>query len=63
MALTLPYVTPAGHGLGKTGWAHVRQADGDDIDIDTLKGWITQSYRAVAPKKLAKLIDEPAPAE
>jgi predicted DNA-binding protein (MmcQ/YjbR family) len=57
MALTLPYVTPAGHGLGKAGWAHVRQADGDDIDIDTLKGWIVQSYRAVAPKRLAKLLE------
>jgi predicted DNA-binding protein (MmcQ/YjbR family) len=61
MALTLPYVTPAGHGLGKAGWANVRQARGEDIDLDTLKGWIVQSYRAVAPKKLAKLLDQPVP--
>jgi predicted DNA-binding protein (MmcQ/YjbR family) len=57
MALTLPYVTPAGHGLGKAGWANVRQADGNEIDLDTLKGWIVQSYRAVAPKKLVKLLE------
>jgi predicted DNA-binding protein (MmcQ/YjbR family) len=60
MALTLPYVTPAGHGLGKAGWANVRQADGNEIDLDTLKGWIVQSYRAVAPKKLVKLLEPEA---
>jgi predicted DNA-binding protein (MmcQ/YjbR family) len=60
MALTLPYVTPAGHGLGKAGWANVRQAEGEDIDLDTLKGWIVQSYRAVAPKKLVKLLEPEA---
>jgi len=59
MALTLPYMSPAGHGLWKGGWAALRQHDGDDIDVATIKGWIVQSYRAVAPKKLAKLI-EPA---
>lgn len=58
MALTLPYMSPAGHGLGKAGWAQLRQRDGDDIDLDTIKGWIDQSYRAVAPKKLAKALGE-----
>jgi predicted DNA-binding protein (MmcQ/YjbR family) len=57
MALTLPYVTPAGHGLWKGGWVRVGQRSGDDIDLETIKAWIVQSYRAVAPKKLAKLID------
>jgi predicted DNA-binding protein (MmcQ/YjbR family) len=57
MALTLPGVRPAGHGLGRGGWAQLTQSTGDDIDIETLKGWIIQSYRAVAPKKLSKLLD------
>jgi len=57
MALTLPYVSPAGHGLWKGGWANIRQATGEDIDLDTLKSWIVQSYRAVASKKLARLIE------
>jgi predicted DNA-binding protein (MmcQ/YjbR family) len=57
MALTLPYVSPAGHGLGKAGWANVRQADSAEIDLDTLKAWVVQSYRAVAPKKLVKLLE------
>ena len=59
MALTLPYVSRAGHGLGKAGWVHVSQTTGDDIDIETLRGWIAQSYRAVAPVKLIKQLDAP----
>jgi hypothetical protein len=62
MALTLPYMTPAGHGLWKGGWAALRQHDGDDFDLGTIRGWIVQSYRAVAPKKLVKLLDQPAAA-
>jgi len=57
MALTLPYVSPAGHGLWKGGWANIRQTDGEEIDLETLKGWIAQSYRAVAPKKLSRLLE------
>ena len=57
MALTLPYVSPAGHGLGRAGWANIRQTNGEAIELETLKGWIVQSYRAVAPKKLAKLLE------
>ena len=61
MALTLPYMSPAGHSLWKGGWAALRQRDGDEIDVETIKGWIVQSYRAVAPKKLLKQL-EPAQA-
>ena len=57
MALTLPYMRPAGHGLWKGGWAQLTQSSGDDIDLETIEGWIVQSYRAVAPKKLAKLVE------
>jgi predicted DNA-binding protein (MmcQ/YjbR family) len=57
MALTLPFMSPAGHGLWKGGWAALRQHDGDDIDLATIRGWIVQSYRAVAPKKLVKQYD------
>jgi predicted DNA-binding protein (MmcQ/YjbR family) len=56
MALTLPYVSPAGHGLWKGGWAQLKQTSGDDIDLQTIKAWILQSYRAVAPKKLVNQI-------
>ncbi|HZZ35684.1 MAG TPA: MmcQ/YjbR family DNA-binding protein [Caulobacteraceae bacterium] len=52
MALTLPYVHKAGHGLWKAGWVQADQRSGEAFDLPTLKGWIDQSYRAVAPKKL-----------
>ena len=57
MALTLPFMRPAGHGLWKGGWAQLGQVSGDEIDLQTIQGWIAQSYRAVAPKKLSKLLD------
>src|SRR5262249_8737481 len=57
MALTLPYMKPAGHGLWKGGWAQLRQQSGDSIDLETIEGWILQSYRAVASKKLIKQLD------
>jgi predicted DNA-binding protein (MmcQ/YjbR family) len=60
MALTLPYMAPAGHGLWKAGWARLEQASGDEIDFETIEGWIAQSYRAVAPKKLVRVLDAAA---
>ena len=63
MALTLPFMKPAGHGLWKGGWAQLTQLTGDDIDLATIRGWIDQSYRAVAAKKLVRLLDAAAMAE
>ena len=60
MALTLPYMKGAGHGLWKAGWAQLTQHTGDDFDLDTIRGGIDQSYRAVAPKKLVKQLDAAA---
>ena len=57
MALTLPWVTPSGHGMGKSGWVSAYLTDDDDIDLETFKGWIDQSYRAIAIKKLIKELD------
>jgi predicted DNA-binding protein (MmcQ/YjbR family) len=54
MALTLPFTTPTGYGLGRAGWVTARFAAGDDLPIDLVKEWIAQSYRAVAPKALLK---------
>jgi predicted DNA-binding protein (MmcQ/YjbR family) len=57
MALTLPFVTPTGYGLARAGWVTARFARGDDVPGGLLRGWIEQSYRAVAPKKLVKTLD------
>ncbi|HEV7694535.1 MAG TPA: MmcQ/YjbR family DNA-binding protein [Hyphomonadaceae bacterium] len=54
MALTLPWVESTGYGLGKSGWVTARVLAAKDIDLETMKGWIGQSYRAVAPKGLVK---------
>lgn len=61
MALTLPNVAPAGHGLGKAGWVQLVEADAARIDTPTCRGWIIQSFRAVAPKKLAARLDGALP--
>jgi predicted DNA-binding protein (MmcQ/YjbR family) len=56
MALTLPWVESTGYGLGKSGWVTARVRAAKDIDLETMKGWIGQSYRAVAPKALVKAL-------
>jgi predicted DNA-binding protein (MmcQ/YjbR family) len=56
MALMLPGAEPMAYGLGKSGWVGVR-FDGvaaADIDVDMLKQWIDESYRAQAPKRRIK---------
>ena len=56
MALSLKWVQPAGYGLAKSGWVTARLKTGADFDLGTMKGWIDQSYRAVAPKTLVKAL-------
>jgi predicted DNA-binding protein (MmcQ/YjbR family) len=53
LALALPFCKPAGYGLGKSGWVQAKLADDDDLPPDLLREWLDESYRAVAPKKLA----------
>jgi predicted DNA-binding protein (MmcQ/YjbR family) len=54
MALTLPYVSPSRYGLGRAGWVTAHLPHDETPDVDLMKGWIDQSYRAVAPKKLVR---------
>ena len=54
MALMLPFATPTGYGLGKSGWVTVRFAANDSPPVDLLAEWIDESYRAVAPATLVK---------
>ena len=56
-ALSFPFAEPAGYGLGKAGWVNAQIGLEDDVDIEMLEDWIDESYRAVAPKKLVKLLD------
>ncbi len=56
-ALDLPFVKPTGYGLGKARWVTAKFGPSDRPPVDILKDWIRESYRAVAPKKLAAELD------
>jgi hypothetical protein len=52
-ALDTGFAEPTGYGMGKHGWVTASFGPGDLPSIDVLKAWIAESYRAVAPKRLA----------
>ena len=58
LALAQPGVTPTGYGLGKAGWVTVRFSD--ETPFEMLCEWIDESYRAVAPKAMSRLIGDEA---
>jgi predicted DNA-binding protein (MmcQ/YjbR family) len=53
-ALLLPFSAPTEYGLGKSGWVTARFAPGEVPPVELFRDWIDESYRAQAPKKLAK---------
>ena len=55
-ASAMPWVVPAGYGLDRGGW--VTCAAPDDTPLDLVTAWIEESYRIVAPKRVAKLLDD-----
>jgi predicted DNA-binding protein (MmcQ/YjbR family) len=58
-ALDLPFTKPTGYGLGKSGWVSATFEAKDDPPLEILKGWIRESYCAVAPKKLVAELESP----
>src|SRR4029078_6279774 len=54
-----PCTQRTGYGRGRAGWVSATFARGDKPPVDLLEEWIEESYRAVAPKKLVKLLDIP----
>ena len=59
-ALIFDFAEPTGYGLGRSGWITATLAAGDAADRDLLKRWIDESYRAIAPKRLGKLVPDTA---
>jgi hypothetical protein len=57
MALSLPFASPTGYGLGKSGWVTARFTARDKPPVEMLRKWIDESYRAVAPKELVQALD------
>ena len=62
-ALGLPFVEPTGYGLGKSGWVTATFGPGDDVPMPILRGWLEESYRAIAPRKLAAQLVQGGTAE
>ena len=58
MAQDLPFVRPSTGWFKQHNWIRAHFDPADDIlaELDTLKGWLRQSYVAVAPKKLGRLV-------
>jgi hypothetical protein len=59
-ALTLPFASPTGYSLGKSGWVTARFDASADVPIEMLAGWIDESFRAIAPRKLVAQLDASA---
>jgi predicted DNA-binding protein (MmcQ/YjbR family) len=53
-ALMMPFATPTGYGLGKSGWVSAEFAKTDKPPLELLRQWVDESYRAIAPKKLVE---------
>lgn len=56
-ALSMPFVTPTGYGLGKSGWVTGNFPPRDIPPTAALQAWIAESYRAVAPATLVRALD------
>jgi predicted DNA-binding protein (MmcQ/YjbR family) len=61
LALSLPFASPTGYGLGKSGWVSVELGQREKVSLDMLRQWIDESYRAVAPKTLVARLGEGPP--
>lgn len=57
VALDLPFATPTGYGLGKSGWVSFNPPEDAIPPLDQLKEWVEESYRAQAPRRLVKELD------
>jgi predicted DNA-binding protein (MmcQ/YjbR family) len=59
-ALQRSYCEPTGYGLGRHGWVTVRLIAEASGELATFRDWIEESYRAVAPRRLLKELEEPS---
>jgi predicted DNA-binding protein (MmcQ/YjbR family) len=58
-ALQLPFTEPTHYGLGKSGWVTATFGPKDDVPVEMVLEWLDESFRAVAPKKLAASAPKP----
>ena len=60
-ALRRPDASPTGYGLGKSGWVSFALRDPAGADVEQLKRWMFESYRAQAPRRLVKALEDEQP--
>src|ERR1700730_6190683 len=53
LAHDLPFAEPTHYGLGKHGWVTAHLDPKKNPPLELMEAWIDESYRAVAPKKMA----------
>ncbi len=58
-ALAIPGAAPTGYGLGKSGWVSMRFGTEEEPPMERLFAFLEESYRAVAPKRLASRLSSP----
>ncbi len=58
MAEGLPFVRPARGWFKQHNWVTAHFGAEDDVlaEMETLRGWLKQSYVAVAPKRLGRMV-------
>jgi len=49
-----PFVQKMGYGMDRSGWVVARFAKGDAVPVELLRGWIDESYEAIASAALPK---------
>jgi len=60
LVLGFPFASPTGYGLGKSGWVSLQFGSRDRVPpLEVLCAWIEESYRAVAPVRMAKTLGKP----
>jgi predicted DNA-binding protein (MmcQ/YjbR family) len=55
-ALTIEGAARTGYGLGRAGWVDV-PLEAEGVTLELLRDWVEESYRIVAPKRLAAELD------
>jgi predicted DNA-binding protein (MmcQ/YjbR family) len=58
--LERPYAEPTHYGMGKHGWVTLKFDAAKKVPVEELRGWIDESFRAVAPKKLSAVDSQPS---
>jgi predicted DNA-binding protein (MmcQ/YjbR family) len=57
-AMSLPGAAAMSYDMGDDGWTSIPIPGLDDSTVDTLHGYIEESFRAIAPKALIEQLDE-----